>query len=268
MRDSRPIALIRDARRIWAVGAVHGERERLAALHDRLDELLRPRDALVYLGDYLGYGPDVCGTVTELLDFRRRVLGRPPLWFPEDIVYLRGRQEEMWQKLLQLQFAGDPLSVLDWMLRHGVEATLEAYGGDPEGTRRSARSGPVALNKWTRNLREAVRRNPGHDTFMAALNRAAATEDGHILFVNCGVDPRRALDEQRDAFWWAGRGYDALEEPFAGFRRVVRGFDPAHRGFGEAAYKATVDGGCGFGGSLIAACLVPDGEIADRIEVA
>lgn len=268
MRDTKPVAMIRGATRIWAVGAVHGERARLADLHEQLEPRLSPGDALVYLGDSLGYGSDVAGTVTELLEFRRRVLGRPPLWFPESIVYLRGRQEEMWQKLLQLQFASDPQSVLNWVLARGVGATLEAYGGDAEEGRRSARAGPLALNKWTKRLRDGVRAHHGHETLMAALRRAAASEDGRLLFVNCGVDPTRALDQQRDAFWWAARGFDSLDRPFEGFARVIRGFDPAHRGYAETEFGMTVDGGCGFGGPLIAVCLAPDGKLLDRLESA
>lgn len=266
MRDNKPVAMIRGAQRIWAIGAVHGERARLAQLHRQLEPCLAAGDVLVYLGNCIGYGEDVAGTVTELLEFRRRVLGRPPLWFPESIVYLRGRQEEMWQKLLQLQFASDPQAVLNWVLERGVAATLRAYGGDPEEGRRSARAGPLAINKWTKQLRDRVRSHPGHEALMAALRRAAATEDGRLLFVNCGVDPSRALEQQRDAFWWGARGFDSFDRQFAGFDRVIRGFDPSHRGYAEMAFGMTVDGGCGFGGPLIAVCLGPDGKALDRLE--
>ena len=38
--------------------------------------------------------------------------------------YLRGSQEEMWHKVLQLQFAADPRGVLAWMLEQGLGTTL------------------------------------------------------------------------------------------------------------------------------------------------
>lgn len=258
------IATIGGARRLWVVGAIHGELARLTGLHRQLDERLEPGDAIVYLGNYLGRGAAVVETVSELLAFRRHVLARPPLWFAGDIIYLRGSQEEMWQKLLQLQFAGEARAVLDWMLSRGVDATLVSYGGDVDEARRNASAGTMALNGWTRRLREAVRAHPGHDKFMAALMRAAVA--GDRLCVNCGVDPHRALAAQSDAFWWAGRGFDEIQQPFEGFRKVIRGYDPAHRGFADTAHGTTVDGGCGFGGSLIAACVVPDGTVLDRIE--
>jgi len=267
MRDPTSIAEIRGATRIWAVGAIHGEAGRLAALHDRLERRIGPRDALVYLGNYLGRGPDVAGTVEELLHFRRRALAHPPLRVAADIVYLRGSQEEMWQKLLQLQFASDPKAILAWVLSRGVEATLMAYGGDPDAGARAAAGGTMSLNEWTRTLRDSVRAHPGHDTFFAALKRAAVSNGaGGILFVNCGIDTERPLAAQSDAFWWAGYSFGDIAAPYEDYRRIVRGYDPDHRGFAETAYTATVDGGCGFGGTLIAACFGPAGDVVDRIE--
>lgn len=268
MRDLKSIAEIRGASRIWAVGAIHGEAARLTALHDRLEPRIGRRDALVYLGNYLGHGPDVVGTVEELLGFRRRVLAHPPLRVAADIVYLRGSQEEMWQKLLQLQFASDPKAILDWVLSRGVAATLLAYGGDPDAGGRAAAGGTMSLNGWTRSLRESIRAHPGHDTLFAALKRAAVS-DGHGggLFVNCGIDTERPLAAQSDAFWWAGRVFGEIAEPYENYSRIVRGYDPDHRGFAETAYTATVDGGCGFGGTLTAACFGPAGAVVDRIEV-
>src|SRR5207244_1969250 len=84
------------------------------------------------LGNYLGYGASVAATIDELLDFRCRALARPDA-FACDVVFLRGAQEEMWQKLLQLQFAQNPGEVLEWMVREGVEATVKAFGGEMRG---------------------------------------------------------------------------------------------------------------------------------------
>lgn len=267
MKETRSIASIRETSRIWAVGAVHGEADRLRALHQTLEHRLQQGDVLVYLGNYLGHGPDVAGTVDELLAFRRRVLAHPPLRFCEDIIYLRGSQEEMWQKLLQLQFASDPVSILNWMMTRGVGATLAAYGGDRQSADQAARGGTMQLNRWTRTLREAQRARPGHDSLMAHLMRAAVCRDGGLLFVNCGIDTQRPLAAQSDGFWWAARSFDGISEPYEGYARVVRGYDPDHRGFAETPWTVTLDAGCGFGGDLMAACLSPDGRVIDRISV-
>ena len=39
-----------------------------------------------------------------------------------------------------------------------------------------------------------------------------------------------------------------------------------HLGLVETDYTLTLDGGCGFGGALMAACLTPSGELVDRVE--
>lgn len=268
MRESNTIASMREASRIWAVGAIHGDVRRLAAIHGELESRLQPGDALVYLGNYLGYGEQVIETVDELLAFRRRFLARPPLSFPDDIVYLRGSQEEMWQKLLQLQFASDPASILKWVMSRGVDATLKSYGGSVQEGTYAAAGGTMQINNWTRSLRESQRAHPGHDNLMAHLKRAAVCgENGGLLFVNCGIDPQRPLAAQSDSFWWAARSFDAMESRYEGFSRVVRGYDPDHGGFAETGYTTTLDGGCGFGGKLIAACFDMQGAILDSFEI-
>ena len=52
---------------------------------------------IVYLGNAIGRGPDSREVFDALLYFRREVLGRPHSDI-DDVVYLRGSQEEMLQK--------------------------------------------------------------------------------------------------------------------------------------------------------------------------
>ncbi|MGY8994381.1 MAG: hypothetical protein ACKVK8_09575, partial [Rhodospirillales bacterium] len=83
---------------------------------------------LIYLGNLIGRGGGVLACIDEALVFRRALLAQRGA-DSNSVVYLRGGQEEMWHKLLQLQFASDPSDVLKWMMAQGVAATLEAYGG-------------------------------------------------------------------------------------------------------------------------------------------
>ena len=123
-RSDPKFARLRAARRVWAVAVIHGEAQRLAQLHDAISERFQLGDRVVYLGNYLGRGSAVLATIDELLDFRRRVLGRPG-GAACDVVFLRGAQEEMWQKLLQLQFAPNPgeLLAVDGPSRHGDDSS-------------------------------------------------------------------------------------------------------------------------------------------------
>lgn len=263
--DARKFASLGRPRRVWAVAAVHGEAARLRALHDALAERFRVGDRLVYLGGMIGRGPAVGETIDELLYFRRAVLALPGM-VANDVVFLRGAQEEMWHKLLQLQFAPDPGAVLRWMLDQGVCATLAAYGGDATRGFQAAREGAVALSRWTNGLRAAMRARPGHDAFAASWRRAALTADRGLLLVHAGVAPGRPLDDQADAFWWNAAGFARLSGPFDGFARVVRGFDPRRAGPTESAHALSLDAGCGFGGPLRAACLSPQGAVLETLE--
>lgn len=263
--DQQKFAVVRAPRRIWAVGSVHAESERLDRLHAALWPRLELCDRIVYLGNLIGRGPAPSETLDSLLNFRLHVLARPHSE-AADVVFLRGSQEEMWQKLLQLQFAANPKDVLEWMLAQGVGATLESYGVRPQDALREAATGTVALTRWTGRLRQAVHARSGHQQLFAALRRAAYTDDGVLLFVNSGLDPARPLEAQSDSFWWSSGMFHQITGPYGTFQRIVRGFDPSHSGFRVTDHTTTVDGGCGFGGSLIAVCLDAEGQIIDSLE--
>lgn len=251
--------------RIWAVASIHGEALRLTALHGHLMERLQAGDRIVYLGNYCGCGPQVRETLDELLEFRRRVMAR----FSDDggaLVYLRGQQEEMWQKLLQLQFAPNPPQVLQWMLDQGVGATIAAYGGDSRAGFSAAREGILSLTRWTTALRQAMRGHDGHTGLMSTLKHAAYTGGDRLLFVHAGVDPSRPLSAQADSFWWGAPGFATMSEPYNGYKLVVRGFDRRRQGVTVGAHSATLDGGCGFGGPLVAACFDADGKPGEFLE--
>ena len=258
-------ARLRTGRRIWAVASIHGEAERLGRLHDRIAEQFRDGDRIVYLGNYLGRGSSVGATIDELLDFRRRILARQHS-FACDAVFLRGAQEEMWQKLLQLQFAPNPGDVLAWMVREGVEATVRAYGGDLQHGFAASRDGPRTITRWTSALRDAMNAAPGHRILLANLRHAALTEDGRLLFVHAGVEASRPLAAQGDVFWWGGRDILDLAAPFDGFGRVIRGFDRQMRGLVEGEFAVSLDAGAGRGGRLLAAAFAPDGAVVGRLE--
>lgn len=260
-------AVIEAPVRVWAVAAINGDRRRLAALHGQLADRLGRGDRIVYLGNYLGVGGDPLGVIDELLEFRRFALTLPGAE-PWDIAYLRGIQEEMWHKLLQLQFAAEPREVLRWMLGHGVGATLEAYGDSTETAEMRAREGVLSITRWTNELRNAMHRRPGHDEFMASLRRYAVTQGERLLFVHAGIDPDRPLSQQGDTFWWGDAYFDAIEVPYAGFACVVRGFDRKHRGRVARPGTLSLDAGAGRGGALNAACLSPDGEVLHWLQSA
>lgn len=264
--ETGPLAVLPPGRRTWAVASVRGMCDRLIALHDALAQRIAIEDNIVYLGNFLGHGRDIAGTVNELLVFRRALMARQVDGDGGAIIHLRGSQEEMWHKLLQVQFAPNPRQVLEWMLGQGVDATLAAYGGDIEAGRSAANRGAFALSRWTNNLRATVRSADGHDQLLSALKRAAFTADRTLLFVNAGIDPGRPLEGQNDIFWWGGQNFDSIETPYDGFTRVVRGADWRNRGVVVNDVIVSIDGGCGFGGPLVAACFDPAANVIELLE--
>jgi len=265
--EAQLIASLAGGGRFWVVGSIHGDAERLAKLHYELADHFQPGDRLIYLGGYMGYGPRVIDTINEILVFRRQIIAVPGVELT-DVVYLRGAQEEMWQKLLQLQFAQGPTKVLTWMVEHGAGATIGAYGGSLDEGMEAAEQGVLALTRWTNNLRQAVREWDGHSPLMSALRHAAMTDDGALLFVHAGIDPLRPLDNQVDHFWWGSTVLETMTEPYGEFAAVVRGFCTNGPKIQTTGPLITLDGGCGRvnDGTLVALCLDGSGHLLDSIQ--
>ncbi len=267
--DQDKFAVLWRPKRVWAIAAIHGDAERLGRLHRQIADQFKLGDRVVYLGNVIGHGAGSRKAVNNLLAFRRAAIAGLGM-FANDVAVLRGAQEEMWQKLLQLQFALNPAEVLAWMLDQGVAPVLEAYGGNAQEGLRAARTGAAALARWTGTLRATMQHVPGHVAFMASLRRAAYTEpasgDVKLLFVHAGLDTSRPLTAQNDSFWWASEDFMKKDENFGGFAKVMRGFDQDHPGLLVGQCRMSLDGGCGFGGPLMAACLAEDGEVLDVVE--
>jgi hypothetical protein len=263
-REDR-FARLRRPRRIWAVAAVHGQVERLSALHDALAPLFRPGDRLIYLGNLIGHGGETVATLDEALAFRRALLALPGL-MPGDIVYLRGAQEEMLHKVQQIQFATDPAAILRWMLGSGLAPVIAAYGLRADDAFMSARN-TMALSRWAATLRASIRAHPGHEAYFTGLKRAAYAEPESgpgALLVHTGVDTSRPLGAQGDSFWWAHTAFATIRSAYEPFGRVIRGYDPAHGGIQETPWTLSLDAGSGFGGALTLSCLSPAGNLIEH----
>jgi hypothetical protein len=250
--------------RIWAIPAIHSDANSLIELHDLLLEHFIPGDRILYLGNYIGYGRQTCETIDELLTFRRLILSIQGV-HANDLIFLRGRQEEMLNKLLQLQFAPDPENVLLWMLGNGLASTLQAYGLNQHTAFHAAKEGVMGLTKWTKQVRETIRSHKGHEIFFNHLKQAAYTSE-QLLFVHAGLDSKRELADQGDNFWWGNDNFKQIQTAYKPFEKVIRGFDPEHKGMYINGITASLDNGCGFGGDLICTAFDQDGQVFDTIE--
>lgn len=246
--DDPRFANLKQPRRIWTVSAIYGNREKLAGIHEEIARNFRPGDRILYFGNYTGgdtgedNGRSAVQTIDDLLGFRKFMLAQEGVQCA-DIVYLRGVQEELWQKLLQLQFARDPAAVLEWMIDHGIAQTLCGYGGNIDEARRVCREGILCLTKWTTALRQSLRRHPGHSEFMSGLRRAGfTTGETPLLFVHAGIDPDKPLAQQQDSFWWKSKKFNDIHTAYDPFSYVIRGYDPHAQGVKVNGVTMTLDG--------------------------
>jgi serine/threonine protein phosphatase 1 len=248
-------SVLENPRRIWAVSALHGEADRLRDLHARIGGQFCAGDRIVYLGNYSGgTGDRTVKTIDELLLFRRAMMALPAVR-AEDVVYLRGTHEEMWHKILQIQFAPSPASVIEWMLNKGVEGALAAYGSTGAEALRAAREGIMSMTRWTSRLREQLRLQPGHEKFFTSLRRAAISEVSALCLAYYSA--------QGDSFWWGNREFDGMTSAFAPFTCVVRGFDPSGGGLRADGFALSLYDGAGYGGDLVAVRLAANGNIEE-----
>ena len=260
------IARLHGGGRIWALGALLGDDCALEALAYALLPRWRPGDKLVVLGNMLGPNGDPARTLDGLLLLRRRVMAAN---LACDVLFLRGAQEEIWQKALSLQFALTPLDVLDWMLERGLASILQAYGASTTDGRIACRNGPSEIARWTRSLRERQAAHAGHTELLNSLSRAALDADGTLLLSAAGVDATRPLDQQGDAFWWNGQSDAALDAALARgagagwftVARLVRGSGPATGEEFDDGRVLTVARG-----RPAVVALGPSGEMLERIE--
>ncbi len=232
MTDAAPITRLRGSGRIWALGALMGDDGALERLAHVVLSHWQRGDELVVLGNMLGSNGDPTRTLDLLLVLRRRLMAAN---LACGVLFLRGAQEEMWHKLLHLQFALSPLDVLDWMLERGLAATIEAYGGSVADGRFACRNRASAIARWTTELRELQAGHAGHADLLNSLQRAVRSAAGAVLLSAAGIDATRPLADQADAFWWNGQGDAALDAALArgtddGWRdisRLVRGAGPS-----------------------------------------
>ncbi|MBN9036078.1 MAG: serine/threonine protein phosphatase [Rhizobiales bacterium] len=193
-----------DGIRVYAVGDVHGRRDLIEAMHDRIgEEIARDGVAdwrIVHLGDYVDRGPDTAG----VLDFlTSRIAGEPR------IVALAGNHDVA---LVDFLAHGDRTQMFR---RFGGNDTARSYGTHVDfATAATAEAGRQAL---ARAMPQA------HLDFLSGLPRAVAF--GDFFFCHAGIRPGVPLERQdpEDLIW--------IREPFLGHpglhpKVIVHGHTP------------------------------------------
>ena len=226
MKNKTQFTKIIKSNKIWAIGSIHSRLEAFESIKNYLQEKFEKDDYLIFLGNIIGLGEESKKTLSSVIDLRRKLMSK---FFLDSnkIIFLRGAQEEMFLKLLQLQTAPNPNDIVNWMFDHGVDATIKSYGFDKNELINISTQGTLAISKWTSKLNQVLGDEPGHMQYFINLKHAAYGESKKILFLNRGVDISRPLSAQNDCFWWGYHNFSDLNEPYNSFIRIVRGYQSA-----------------------------------------
>ena len=223
MNSSSNFIELKKASRIWAIGSIHSNIKSFNSIKQFITKNFRDNDKIVFLGNVIGLGAHSKDTITSVVNLRFELMSKFKLK-PKDVIFLRGAQEEMFNKILQLQIAPNPIEIINWIFEHGVDKTLESYGFSREDVSSIASSGTVSISKWTSKLNQTIIQNPGHKEYFLNLKHAAFSSSKKILFVNRGVDITRPLSAQNDCFWWGYQNFSKIDKPYTTFIRIVRGY--------------------------------------------
>jgi serine/threonine protein phosphatase 1 len=203
--------------RIFAIGDIHGEMDRLERLMARLpyDE---KRDVLIFLGDYINRGPRSSDVISYLIDLKTRA---------RNVVTLLGNHEyEL------LKYAGHQEDFSLRLLRYmGIEETLKSY-------RRSA--------AWRLSDLSFMPRE--HRRFLEELS--PYSQLGDYLFVHAGLEPGKSLVENKvERMVNIRGGFLASDETWEGI--VVFGHTPFETPL-VTSTKIGIDTGATYGNMLTA----------------
>lgn len=230
--------------RIYAIGDIHGQLQKLRAAHELIaEDRARVRDAaaqVVHVGDLVDRGPDSRGVIDFLFDGTAR--GEP--W-----VTLKGNHDRMFEG-----FLGDPdhydpglRAGLHWIEpRLGGDETLRSYGVEGVGER-------LLFDLHA----EALRAVPeSHRAFVAKLPLIHRAEG--LVFVHAGIRPGVALDAQsEDDLLWIRREF--LDDPRDHGALIVHGHTPVDA-VTHCGNRLDLDTGAGYGRAL-SAVVIEDGAV-------
>lgn len=225
MLNNSKFAEFKSCNNIWAIGSIHSHIDSFDSIKKHVINKFSKNDKIVFLGNIIGVGDFAQETLSSVIDMRLKLMSKFNL-NPEDIVFLRGAQEEMFLKLLQLQTSPNPNEILLWMYEHGVNKTIDSYGLDSKELIEISTRGTIAINRWTSRLNDILTYKNGHREYFSHLCHAAFSKSRLILFVNRGVDITRPLFAQSDCFWWGYHNFSKLDKPYRTFRKIVRGYEP------------------------------------------
>lgn len=268
LKGDEQLANLGQPERVWAVGSIYGRYGALVELHNQLEQRIRPRDRVVYLGNYLGAHSSWTGegiaVIDELIGFRNALIAVPG-FFASDVVHLHGQGEDLLRHVRRLPFQKNHAEWVAYALAYGLESYTSPYGTTALELQELSHQGLHAMNKWAHRLGQIVAAHVGHAAFFSQMKTAAFSKGlmhAAAAFVPAGFDPTFPLAMQHDLLCWPERDVYAVTA-WNGYSRVIRGQSFAKEAPNQRPFVLTLDDGLGLNGKLYAACLDASGHMLD-----
>lgn len=228
------------AQTTYVVGDLHGREDLLEPMLVRIDAHIGDTKAqnpkLVFVGDYVDYGPDSRSVLDRLHQLTREL--------PDNVVCLMGNHERM-----LLDYLEEPQRRGPRWLRAGGNTTLESYGIRADDT------SPEGLSTAGKALRSAM----GADLINWLAARPLLWNSGTLWVVHAAADPRQPMDSQSArVLLWGHPEFETVQ------RRDAVWIAHGHTAIAAAAVSETrinVDSGAWRTGTLSAGAFTPDEKI-------
>ena len=235
---------MRNYSQVFAVGDIHGCKELLNVIHNKIIEASKNKEGeklLIYLGDYIDREPDIKGTIQTLIDFQ-----------PENFtkVFLLGNHEQM---LLDFM-AGKRNSLYIWLGNGGLE-TLESYGSDVN----SYIDHSMELKDEELIRKQFTRLLPfSHKNFFNQL--ILNYEWGNYFFVHAGINPDLPIEKQeKETMLWT-REKNFFNPKMICSKIIVHGHTPVEK-IEKYPFRINLDTGSFYSGKL--SCLkIENGKLS------
>tara|TARA_B100001245_G_C22862049_1_gene414510 strand:- start:276 stop:995 length:720 start_codon:yes stop_codon:yes gene_type:complete len=235
---------LRNYSQVFAVGDIHGCKELLNVIHNKIIEASKNKEGeklLIYLGDYIDREPDIKGTIQTLIDFQ-----------PENFtkVFLLGNHEQM-----LLDFMAEKRNSLYIWLGNGGLETLESYGSDMN----SYIDHSMELKDEELIRKQFTRLLPfSHKNFFNQL--ILNYEWGNYFFVHAGINPDLPIEKQeKETMLWT-REKNFFNPKMTCSKIIVHGHTPVEK-IEKYPFRINLDTGSFYSGKL--SCLkIENGKLS------